>query len=124
MTTTTKTTTSAEAPTGAVTLVGEPAGVEIIEAAREGTDAPASPRFSMVAYTGEAMRVDGWRHPVVVDLEGLGVPSQRRPIRFAHSAYQGVGHTDRIAVEDGRLVAVHARHAEGRAVEGLEPDRA
>ncbi len=103
--TTTKTTTSADAPTGAVTLVGEPAGVEIIEATGEGTDAPAPPRFSMVAYTGEAMRVDGWRHPVVVDLEGLSLPSQRRPIRFAHSAYQGVGHTDRIAVEDGRLVA-------------------
>ena len=63
------------------------------------------PRFNMVAYSGEPMRVEGWRHPVVVDLEGLRIESQRKPIRFAHSAYQGVGHTERIAVEGGRLVA-------------------
>ncbi len=63
------------------------------------------PRFSMVAYSGEPMRVEGWRHPVVVDLEGLRIESQRKPIRFAHSAYQGVGHTERIAVEGGRLIA-------------------
>jgi hypothetical protein len=58
----------------------------------------ASPTFSMVAYTGDAMRVMGWRYPVVVDLSGLHIPSQRRPIRFAHSAFQGIGHTERITV--------------------------
>ncbi len=63
------------------------------------------PKFSMVAYTGDAMRVDGWRNSVVVDLQGLAIPSQRRPIRFGHSMHAGVGHTERIAVENGKLIA-------------------
>ena len=63
------------------------------------------PRFRMVAYTGDAMIISGWKHPVVVDLEGLAIPSQRRPVRFAHSAYQGVGHSERIAVESNQLIA-------------------
>ncbi|MGE0481436.1 MAG: hypothetical protein AB7L28_22500 [Kofleriaceae bacterium] len=65
----------------------------------------AIPRFMMVAYTGEPMTVEGWRHPVVVDLEGLSIPSQRRPVRFGHSMFAGVGHTERIVVEGGRLIA-------------------
>ena len=63
------------------------------------------PRFSMVAYTGEPMAVDGWRHPVVVDLDGMAIPSQRRPIRFGHSMHSGVGHSERIGVDGGQLVA-------------------
>jgi len=63
------------------------------------------PRFEMVAYTGQPMRIAGWRYPLVVDLTGLSVPSQSRPIRFAHDALSGVGHTDSIRVEDGTLVA-------------------
>ncbi|MBI1374498.1 MAG: hypothetical protein GC159_17410 [Phycisphaera sp.] len=74
----------------------------------DGSDPKGSvglPSFSMVAYTGGALRVEGWRHPVVVDLTGLSIPSQRRPIRFNHSAHQGIGHTERITVERGHLVA-------------------
>lgn len=63
------------------------------------------PRFSMVAYTGGPMRLAGWRHPVIVDLAGLAIPQQRRPIRLGHDAAQGVGHTDSIRVESGLLVA-------------------
>jgi hypothetical protein len=63
------------------------------------------PRFRMVAYTGTPMRVAGWRHPVVIDLAGLSIPSQSRPIRFGHDPLSGVGHTDAVRVEDGQLVA-------------------
>jgi hypothetical protein len=63
------------------------------------------PRFTMVAYTGGLMKIAGWRYPVVVDLAGMAIPSQSRPVRFGHDATSGVGHTDRIAVEGGRLVA-------------------
>jgi hypothetical protein len=63
------------------------------------------PRFRMVAYSGGPMRVAGWRYPVVVDLAGLSIPSQNRPIRFGHDASHGVGHTDSIRVEAGQLVA-------------------
>ncbi len=65
----------------------------------------ALPRFKMVAYTGAPMRIAGWRHPLVIDLAGLSVPSQARPIRFGHDPLSGVGHTDAIRVEAGQLVA-------------------
>jgi hypothetical protein len=65
----------------------------------------ALPKFRMVAYTGGPMKVAGWRHPVVIDLAGLAIPSQSRPIRFGHDATAGVGHTSAVAVEDGKLVA-------------------
>ena len=89
-------------------LVSEP-GAVTIEAAADGEMTPDGkprlPRFAMVAYTGGAMRIAGWRHPVVVDLAGLGIPSQNRPIRFGHDMLSGVGHSDTIRIEDGRLLA-------------------
>ncbi|MBI5726042.1 MAG: hypothetical protein HZA50_18930 [Planctomycetes bacterium] len=63
------------------------------------------PRFSMIAYTGGPMKIAGWRYPVVVDLAGLSIPSQSRPIRFGHDANSGVGHSDSIRVDGGKLVA-------------------
>jgi len=74
-----------------------------IEAAAEG--ATRLPRFRMVAYTGGPMRIAGWRIPVVLDLAGLSIPSQARPIRFGHDPLSGVGHTDAIRVDAGQLVA-------------------
>lgn len=74
--------------------------------AAEGNDPARSlPRFRMIAYTGSAMRVSGWRHPVILDLAGLSIPSQARPIRFGHDPLSGVGHSDVIRIEDGQLVA-------------------
>ena len=82
------------------------AAMEIDVVAAAGPDGkPPLPRFNMVAYTGGPMRIAGWRYPVVVDLAGLAIPSQNRPIRFGHDANSGVGHSDSIAVRDGRLVA-------------------
>ena len=75
-----------------------------VAAAADGQAVPL-PRFKMVAYTGGPMRVAGWRHPVVIDLAGLAVPSQSRPIRFGHDPLSGVGHTDAIRVEAGQLIA-------------------
>ncbi|RLS59554.1 MAG: hypothetical protein DWH91_00095 [Planctomycetota bacterium] len=75
-----------------------------IEAAADGSS-NALPRFQMVGYTGGPMRVAGWRHPVILDLAGLSIPSQSRPIRFGHDPLSGVGHTDSIRVEQGQLVA-------------------
>ena len=69
------------------------------------TVAPSLPRFAMVAYTGGPMRLAGWRHPVIVDLTGLSIPNQRRPIRLGHDASLGVGHTDAIRIDSGTLIA-------------------
>jgi len=98
---------AAAPPAGAspLTLTGT-AEITAIAAGAGGADAEkALPRFKMLAYTGGAMRVAGWRHPVVLDLAGLAVPSQNRPIRFAHDPAAGVGHTDAIKVEGGQLIA-------------------
>ncbi len=63
------------------------------------------PRFRMVAYTGAPMRIAGWRYPVIIDLAGLSIPAQSRPIRFSHDPTAGVGHTDSIRIEGGQLLA-------------------
>ncbi len=69
------------------------------------TDDKSIPKFSMVAYTGGPMKVAGFTHPVVVDLEGLAIDRQNIPIRLDHNPKQGVGHTDRVAIENGQVVA-------------------
>jgi len=74
-----------------------------IEAAG-GADKP-TPRFRMVAYTGGLMRITGFPHPVVVDLEGLAIDRQDIPVRLDHNPRQGVGHTQRVVVENGQVVA-------------------
>jgi hypothetical protein len=81
------------------------ADMQIEAAGGEAQGSPKPPRFSMVAYTGGAMRVGRWPQPVVIDLAGLGVPSQNRPIRVNHDAGRLVGHATAVAVESGRLVA-------------------
>jgi hypothetical protein len=63
------------------------------------------PRFRVLAYTGGKIRVSGWQHPVVVDLAGLEIPSQRIPVRFNHDPNSGIGHTTKIAVVKSALVA-------------------
>jgi hypothetical protein len=63
------------------------------------------PRFRVLAYTGGKIRVSGWRHPVVVDLAGLEIPSQKIPVRFNHDPNSGIGHTTKIAVVESALVA-------------------
>lgn len=75
-----------------------------IQAAADGPQ-QGMPRFSMVAYTGGAMRLGGWRYPVVVDLSGMQIPAQKRPIRMNHDSGLGVGHTESIKVDGGKLLA-------------------
>ncbi|MBI1371819.1 MAG: hypothetical protein GC159_03540 [Phycisphaera sp.] len=63
------------------------------------------PTFHMVAYTGGVMRIAGFPHPVVVDLEGLEIGRQDIPVRLDHNHRQGVGHTQRVGIEAGQVVA-------------------
>ncbi|MCA9222872.1 MAG: hypothetical protein KDA71_21280, partial [Planctomycetales bacterium] len=78
--------------------------IDVASASEEGST-PTLPRFRMVAYTGSPMRIAGWRYPVIIDLAGLAIPSQSRPIRFSHDPTSGVGHTDSIRIDGGQLVA-------------------
>jgi hypothetical protein len=73
----------------------------------EAADGPEKgmPRFRMVAYTGGVMRISGFPHPVVVDLEGLAIDRQDIPVRLDHNPRQGVGHTQRVVVDGGQVIA-------------------
>lgn len=64
-----------------------------LEAAGEGEQ--KLKKFSMVGYTGGAMRV-GYGYSVVVDLAGMDVPSQTIPILKDHNPSQITGHSTEI----------------------------
>lgn len=95
----------AEAAPADGTMTASIEATAVIVAAPTDGDGPKLPRFDMVANTGTPMRVGYWRHPVVIDLAGLKVPTQNRPIRLNHDPEQGVGHTDSVKVEAGVLKA-------------------
>ncbi len=63
-------------------------------------------RFTMTAYTGGPMQLSGWRYPVVVDLQGMQMGKQRRPILLDHTRDVDfvVGQTDSIAVMNNSLI--------------------
>ena len=63
-------------------------------------------RFSMLAYSGEKMRISGWNRPVVVNLSGLRYKTHK-PVFYDHNkTLEGlIGQTDQIEVVDNRLVA-------------------
>ncbi len=63
-------------------------------------------RFTMTAYTGGPMQLNGWRYPVVVDLQGMQMGKQRRPILLDHMRDVDfvVGQTDSIAVMNNSLI--------------------
>jgi hypothetical protein len=78
-----------------------------IEAGASGdASAPSLRRFSMTAYTGGAMMLAGWPHPVVVDLAGLQVAggTKSRPILKDHNRSLIVGHTDAVRIEASQLL--------------------
>lgn len=72
--------------------------------ATESNSGSRVPRFSMIAYTGGAMRVSGWDAPVVVDLAGLQWTVKSRPILKDHSSQMPVGHTTAIRVDGSNLI--------------------
>jgi hypothetical protein len=59
-----------------------------------------------VAYTGVPIHVRLWDLPAGHRLrEAYKSPVRRLPIRFNHDGNTGIGHTERIAIEDGQLIA-------------------
>lgn len=81
---------------------GEPGGVRI-EAGAASAEGKSLRRFTMTAYTGGAMTLAGWPHPVVVDLSGLAVGKKSRPILMDHDTGRIVGHADAVSTEGGAL---------------------
>ncbi|MBI3866812.1 MAG: hypothetical protein HY290_33450 [Planctomycetia bacterium] len=77
-----------------------------IEAALPEGEPQRQRRFQMVAYTGGPMMLAGWRYPVVVDLNGLDVGKQRRPILLDHTRDVEfvMGQTDQIVPANNQLL--------------------
>ncbi|MGL6194427.1 MAG: Mu-like prophage major head subunit gpT family protein [Thermoguttaceae bacterium] len=63
------------------------------------------PKFSMRAYTGAVANVRGFEHPIIVDLIGVIVKSQRIPIRRDHKEWASVGHSTKIDISGGIISA-------------------
>ncbi|HBG25932.1 MAG TPA: hypothetical protein DDX75_02430, partial [Phycisphaerales bacterium] len=68
---------------------------------------PKNRRFSMTAYTGGPMMLEGWKYPVVIDLQGLNKGSSSRPIFISHNQDIDdlLGQTDHVNIVENNLVA-------------------
>ena len=68
---------------------------------------PRNRRFTMLAYTGGAMRIAGFSYPVVVDLSGLDLSRASWPIFVGHNQDIDdlLGQTDRVEVVGSSLIA-------------------
>lgn len=95
---------------------GEPGGVRI-EASSAAAEGKTLRRFNMTAYTGGAMTLSGWPHPVVVDLAGLAVGKKSRPILMDHDTGRIVGHTDAVSTEGGALTVAGVISGVGSAAQ-------
>ncbi|MDR2706552.1 MAG: hypothetical protein LBC02_12295, partial [Planctomycetaceae bacterium] len=63
------------------------------------------PHFTLLAYTGGIVKTKNFPVPLVVDMQGLDIPSQKIPVRYEHKSSQGVGHTEKIAIVGLELIA-------------------
>ena len=83
-------------------------GVDVsvdIEAAGEDRDGkPRIPRLAIKAYTGEPMQV-AWGDPVVLDMDGIGMPTGQIPVRLNHDETTPVGHLESVQQKEGALWA-------------------
>jgi len=87
-----------EADPKAIRICGGGAtGLVAIRAAADGQKLRA---FTMLAYTGAPMYPEGWWDPVIIDLAGVKVPSQQRPILRQHDHEKIVGHSTAVVVSD------------------------
>ena len=103
-TTNTQSEVDAESVPSSLRIICDDAGSIHLQAAESPEEGKAALRkFSMVAYTGGAMRLGGWPYPVVVDLAGMKVTRKSRPILKDHDRGSIVGHTNDIVVNESRL---------------------
>ena len=86
----------------ALRICGASEGFELEAQVKAAEGQPRLRKFSMTAYTGVPMQI-GFAYPIIVDLEGITVPSQKRPILRDHDASLIVGHTEAIDVSAQRL---------------------
>lgn len=59
--------------------------------------------FSMLAYTGVPMKLDGFHHKVIVDLSSMHAPRQSIPTLRQHDPERIAGHTTSVEVSAQRI---------------------
>lgn len=76
-----------------------PATVRAEEGGAGADGKPKLARIEGVAYTGAVMKPGGWYGNIVVDLAGVRVPRQQRPLLRQHDHDRIVGHTESVTVD-------------------------
>ena len=85
-------------------IIAMTADVEIKAAeAAEGEEAKGPPSFSVVAYTGGPMHINGFDHPIAVDLNGLGF-GKSLVANLDHDSTKRVGNVTAKSIENNQLV--------------------
>lgn len=84
-------------------IIAMSAPVTIEAASIEGEESQGPPKFSVIAYTGGQLQLNGWDQPVVVDLEGLDY-SNSLIANMDHDTKQRVGHVTESVKADGKLL--------------------
>jgi hypothetical protein len=77
-------------------------------AATAAGEKPKNPRFALSAYNGGPMRLNGWTHPVVVDMQGLSVAATKLPVYANHDTEDIdslLGQTSTVTIMQGKLAA-------------------
>lgn len=87
---------------GGFRIEGASADIEFGDTEQDGQRLPT---FSMTAYTGVPMRLEGYRHPVIVDLASAKVPRQSVPVPLGHDRERIAGHTSSIEISQQRIRA-------------------
>jgi phage head maturation protease len=78
--------------------------------------------FDGIAYTGRRMRPQNWTSDVVIDLQGIKISSQHRPVLRQHDPGDLVGHTNSVRVTSRgiEIAGVFSGHPD-RTAEVIEP---
>ncbi len=91
-------------PRQALTFREEEKSVNLAEDSTD-TDEDKERRFSMIANSGKVIPNHWFWGNFAIDIEGIKVGRQKKPVLREHSNQQIVGYTDKIAIKDGQLVA-------------------
>ena len=76
-----------------------------------------NPRFTLSAYNGGPMRLNGWTHPVVVDMQGLSVAATKLPVYANHDTED----IDALLWQTGSVTIMQGKLAAEGEVTGRSP---
>jgi hypothetical protein len=103
----------AASPPNDFRIIGASEPIEIKAAEAEGK----MPLFAMTAYTGVPMKLEGFYHPVVVDLDSAQAPRQTVPVPMGHNTDKIVGHTSSIEITQQRIYATGVVSGSGKSAQ-------